>query len=228
MPLYAAESVLEEINFYNTSIDTPTPKGEQTQLQKEDDFSPELPKTPPPDVINIVMESNYEEQITNIEKSLETDKIPYLDIVIKAAKEQNFDVELTLAIIKKESTFNPKLKSNAGAIGLMQLLPETAQWLGLKNTSKLYEPSTNIRYGIKYLRYLFDRFAEINPSDLKSEDIERQDVKKVLAAYNAGPGNVEKYDKPPHNGIPPFKETKSYVKIVTQYFKDFKNLNIQK
>lgn len=198
----------------------------------EEDFDPTLPKTPPPDSINIPRTSDEVDEF--IEKGVrgfddfnitDISQIKYLEIVTKNAKEQGFDTELVLAVIKKESNFNPKVKSTAGAIGLMQLLPDTARWLGLKNTSKLTDPDTNIKYGIKYLRYLFSRFAEnINYSNLSRDDISKQEVLKAIAAYNCGPGNVKKYDRPPHNGIPPFKETKIYVKKVSFYFVKFEDL----
>ncbi|GAB4029405.1 MAG: hypothetical protein Fur0012_03730 [Elusimicrobiota bacterium] len=135
---------------------------------------------------------------------------------------------MVLAVIKKESTFNPKAKSSVGAMGLMQLMPDTAKWLGLKDTSKLYDPATNIRYGIKYLRYLFGEFCEISAENLDKSAAENQSVKKAIATFNAGPGNVREYSKAPYNGIPPFKETKSYIKLVTDYFLEFEEMNLQK
>lgn len=200
----------------------------------DDDFDPTLPKTEPPESVKFAIKS----ESLSFEKSIKEDiydfditdyrQIKYLDLVIKNAKEQNFDVEFVLSIIKKESNFNPKVKSKVGAMGLMQILPDTARWLGLKNTSKLYDPDTNIKYGIKCLRYLFNYFKGEIPNELSKEDINDRYVLKVIAAYNAGPGNVEKYDKPPHNGIPPFKETVDYVNKVSFYFVKFKDLNIPK
>lgn len=202
------------------------------EKELDDEFDPTLPKDPPPKEINIIRESSFVKGISLDVDKFDIDdpsKIKYLDIVIKNANQQNFDVELTLAIIKKESNFNPQVKSSVGAVGLMQLLPETAKWLGLKNTSRLTDPDTNIKYGIKYLRYLFSRFAQnMDVSELKSDDVSKQEFLKVIAAYNAGPGNVEKYDKPPYNGIPPFKETKDYVKKVPFYFIKFEELGIKK
>jgi hypothetical protein len=206
----------------------------------DDDFDPTLPKTEPPESVKFSVKSKKYEEKSEVKSGVKSKKdvygfditdyrqIKYLNLVIKNAKEQNFDVELVLAIIKKESNFDPNVKSEVGAIGLMQIMPDTAIWLGLKNTLKLYDPDVNIKYGIKYLRYLFDYFKGKIPKELSKEDINDRYVLKVIAAYNAGPGNVEKYDKPPYNGIPPFKETVDYVKKVSFYFVKFEDLNIPK
>ena len=203
----------------------------------DDYFDPSLPTTEPPESVKFILKDvipSINEDDSEIEydvfksKRIDISEIKYLDLVIKNAKEQKFDVELVLAIIKKESNFNPKAKSKAGAMGLMQLLPDTAKWLGLKDTSKLYNPDVNIKYGIKYLRWLFNYFKNSIPAELLKEDIKKSEILKVIAAYNAGPGNVKKYDKPPYNGIPPFKETINYVEKVSLYFIDFEELNILK
>lgn len=200
----------------------------------DDDFDPTLPTTPPPKEVNIIgkwFEEDFNKGL-KANLSLEFDiqdvsDIPYLNLVIKNAREQNFDAELTLAVIKKESSFNPRVVSHRGAVGLMQLLPETAKWLGLKDVSKLKDPNINIKYGIKYLRYLFSRFAEdLDYCNLEKEHANDIRLLKVLAAYNAGPGNVVKYNKPPYNGIPPFYETQDYVEKVSFYFIKFKEMNI--
>ncbi|MGC8867865.1 MAG: lytic transglycosylase domain-containing protein [Elusimicrobiales bacterium] len=198
----------------------------------EEEFDPALPKTPPPDSINIPrnLEGFIKKGVgVDFDDFDITDRsqIKYLEIVSKNSSEQGFDAELVLAIIKKESNFNPRVKSDVGAVGLMQVLPDTARWLGLKNTAKLTDPDINIKYGIKYLRYLFSQFAEnINYSVISRDDIYKEEILKVIAAYNAGPANVKKYDKPPYNGIPPFKETRIYIKKVLFYFVKFKDLKI--
>ncbi len=146
-------------------------------------------------------------------------KIPYLEIARAEANAQGVDLALVLAVIQKESSFDPKARSSVGARGLMQLMPDTARWLGLKDTSKLYTPAVNIKYGVKYLKMLWNEFAEIAANDLSTEDINKKTSQMAIAAYNAGQGNVRKYQD-----VPPFKETRNYVKKVTEYFTAFEEL----
>ena len=119
-------------------------------------------------------------------------------IIEEASKKYNVDPKLVKAVIKVESEYNPTVVSNKGAVGLMQLMKDTADSLGVKNR---YDPKQNVFGGSKYLRMMLDRFDG--------------DVKLALSAYNAGPAAVEKY-----NGIPPYKETQRYVEKVLNNYRD--------
>ncbi|MEK4025521.1 phage tail tape measure protein [Sporosarcina sp. FSL W7-1283] len=125
----------------------------------------------------------------------------YAKEINKAASVYGIDPQLIAAVIKAESNFNPNVRSSAGAQGLMQLMPATAKSLGVKNS---YDPEQNIMGGVKYLSQQLKAFGG--------------DIKKALAAYNAGPGNVRKY-----GGIPPFKETQNYVNKVINSFNSTKS-----
>jgi soluble lytic murein transglycosylase-like protein len=98
--------------------------------------------------------------------------------------------DLFLRLIQQESGWNPKAKSHKGALGLAQLMPQTARVLGVDP----HDPKQNLEGGARYLRQMYNKFGS---------------WRLALAAYNAGPGAVEKY-----GGVPPYKETKNYVRVI--------------
>ena len=120
-------------------------------------------------------------------------------LIKKAAKKSGLSPELLHAVIQAESSYNPKAKSSAGAMGLMQLMPGTAGRFGVSNA---WDPVQNLEGGATYLRLLLDMF--------------NNNLQLALAAYNAGENAVKKYG----NKIPPYPETQNYVRKVISYYRE--------
>jgi len=122
-------------------------------------------------------------------------------LIVHAAREHRVPAALVKSIMAAESNFDCHAVSDKGAVGLMQLMPETAAEYGANPDV----PEQNVRAGAGYLRTLLDRYRN-----------RRDCLQRTIAAYNAGPGNVDKY-----RGVPPFKETRTYVKRVLAYLDQF-------
>jgi hypothetical protein len=133
----------------------------------------------------------------SVQQVLQVQAVPVLQVpahvdalITKAAEAHDVDPNLVRAVIKVESAYKPRARSHKGAMGLMQLMPATAREYGVRNA---YDPAENINAGVKHLKSLLDRF----------------DVRLAVAAYNAGAGAVQRY-----GGVPPYRETREYVKKV--------------
>ena len=118
----------------------------------------------------------------------------YDEIIDEAARVYDIDAHLIHAVMQAESAFHPYAVSRAGAEGLMQLMPELSDEMGVGDA---FDPRENIMGGVRYLKRLLD-YHDGN-------------LDLALASYNAGPGNVERY-----GGVPPFRETRNYVKTIKQ------------
>jgi hypothetical protein len=160
---------------------------------------------------HIVLDRSYKlVRMTRDAKGLGRDAVelhtPFYDpsaydrLIHQLAREHKIDPALIKAVMRVESAFNPYATSHKGALGLMQLMPDTARRYGIEN---LYDPGQNIEAGVRHLKFLLKRFNH------------RHDM--VLAAYNAGENAVYRY-----KGIPPYKETRDYVRKVKHFHKLYK------
>ncbi len=129
------------------------------------------------------------------------DNKKYDPIIAEAATRFDLEAPLLKAVIKAESDFDPNAVSNKGAKGLMQIMPQNFPML---NVSNPFDPHQSINAGARYLREMLDRY------DGK--------LGLTLAAYNAGPGAVDR-----HNGVPPYQETEEYIERVMRYYHRYKN-----
>lgn len=143
-------------------------------------------------------------KVENTKNPTKTSRAEIDNLITKYADKNGLDEDFVKAVINQESGFNPNATSHCGAMGLMQLMPATAQGLGVINA---YDAEQNIEGGTKYLKGLMDRFGN--------------DKQLALAAYNAGPNAVKKY-----GGIPPYAETQNYVKKVLSKYDTYKGANV--
>ena len=152
--------------------------------------------TAPADEPRSVFHEEMKRISTAIHRDFFANAVPFGGIIHDKAKKYDVDPALVAAVMETESRFKSRARSQVGARGLMQLMPRTGRWMGADN---LYDPEQNVEAGTKYLGYLTKRFDG--------------NLKKTLAAYNAGEGNVRRY-----KGVPPFRETRSYVqKVMSRY-----------
>ncbi|HVT02398.1 MAG TPA: lytic transglycosylase domain-containing protein [Thermoanaerobaculia bacterium] len=136
------------------------------------------------------------------EKFFQT-QFPFGNVIHQQAEKYDVDPALVAAVIETESRFRENARSQVGAQGLMQLMPRTGRWMGARN---LYDADQNVEAGVKYLKYLDGRFDG--------------NLKKTIAAYNAGEGNVRRF-----NGVPPYRETRNYVKnVLSRYERNTRQL----
>ncbi len=122
---------------------------------------------------------------------------PYGELIFAAAKRHEVSPRLVAAMVRAESAFDPQAVSHKGAAGLLQLMPATAKRFGL-TSSERYRPEKNLEAGVRYLRWLLDRYDGELPL--------------ALAGYNAGETNVERY-----GGVPPFRETREYIRRIYDF-----------
>jgi soluble lytic murein transglycosylase len=141
----------------------------------------------------------------NVDLSGAASNNAYEDLIRSAADRHSVDPDLIRAVIKVESDFNSNARSHKGAMGLMQLMPDTAR---LHNVADTFNPRENIEGGIRHLKLLLGRF--------------QGNLELTLAAYNAGMKAVEK-----HGGIPPFAETRDYVRRVLRHYDAYRGNGLQ-
>ncbi len=139
---------------------------------------------------NALKISNSETEIPEVSKN--APKAQILSMIDKVAQKHGVDEKLVRALVRQESGFNPNATSHCGAMGLMQLMPATAKSLGVTDA---YNPVQNVEGGVKYLKSMLNKY--------------NGNVILALAAYNAGPGAVDKYGT-----VPPYGETQNYVKSI--------------
>ena len=174
-------------------------------------------------VISVILGFVFDFVCRRVEKAVYPKPAELESFVSEYSQKYRVPENLIYAVIKTESKFDSSAESSVGAIGLMQIMPDTFIWLTNDrigdrfSVGMLYDPETNIKYGVYYLSWLHDRYA---------------DWDTALAAYNAGPGNVDKWlENPSVTDLEsgklqniPFKETREYVKKVNKALKKYESL----
>ena len=151
---------------------------------------------------NVLKNKIGEQPLQELKNKFKISKSNIEALLEKYSDKYKLDENLVKSIAKTESNFNPSAVSKAGAVGVMQLMPFTAKSLGVSNS---FNPEQNINGGTKYLKNLLNKY--------------NGNEKFALAAYNAGPGAVNKY-----GGVPPYKETQNYIQKIFQFKKQYESL----
>lgn len=175
-----------------------------TQTKRQDALGRVIYGTPtdsPTDLDLDLIPQSTEDLLREIERIPQTwtasKDVPYADLIRKASLRYGIDAGLIEAVMATESAFNPYAVSRSGAIGLMQLMPQTAKRFQVKD---IFDPEDNVMGGARFLSYLLSLF--------------NGDIERVAAGYNAGENAVLRY-----GGIPPYRETKNYVRKVRRYLR---------
>ncbi|HEX6864690.1 MAG TPA: lytic transglycosylase domain-containing protein [Thermoanaerobaculia bacterium] len=173
----------------------PMAPAEEPAPEKAPEKAPEVAKAEPAPPAVQKPKPQPRRPSLDFDETLGVPPAPYGELIYEVAVRHAVNPHLVAAVIHVESSFNPRAISRKGACGLMQLLPETARRFGLKKKKEIFDPAKNLEAGVKYLKWLTRRFDG--------------DVQRVLAAYNAGEGAVDRF-----GGIPPYRETRNYVQKI--------------
>ena len=208
-PLYEGQRQTEPVDeklmpSQQVAVSDSDPAGQSAQMQPKPDLALDKMLDEPTEakIPQSLLEEPPISALESISLSVHIKKVENLlhPIILQASNRYQVDSALVKAIILAESNYNPKAISKRGAKGLMQLMPNTAEALGVGDS---FNPEHNINAGVRYFKELMNQF--------------NGDVKLALAAYNAGSGKVRKYQ-----GVPPFKATQYYIKKVFEYHQYYK------
>lgn len=208
MPATPFENVLSNTlaqNAQKNAMVPPSPQSVEIQSALKDALSPImkgnalLPLEAKEQALKSLMPLTQSAAPSNAANAVNPAGLNLEDLIASIAQSNNLEPSLVKAIVSAESNFNPKAVSSKGAIGLMQLMPDTARGLGVINP---FNPEDNLTGGVAYLKQLLSQFGG--------------DVPLALAAYNAGPGAVKQ-----HGGIPPYGETQNFVNKVLSLKKQY-------